>query len=110
MSGGPLDVSLRVRMRYEAGDTARRAVSDVEAINAKARQLGATSAGDKLARDLRAVSGQAQTTGRDLAQVSQTAMRLGAGDGTTKLATGLKDAWPAPIWWPRFEVSASSVV
>ncbi|MCJ2071067.1 superinfection immunity protein [Methylobacterium sp. J-030] len=34
-----------------------------------------------------------------------------SGDGAGKRDSGLRIfvEWPAPIWWPRFEVSASSV-
>lgn len=90
MSGGPMDVSLRVRMRYEGAETARQATGDLQGLAAQAQRFGGAAIGSKLTSELRNVSGQAQTTGRELTQLTQTATRLGASDGTGRLTGGLK--------------------
>lgn len=96
MSAGPMDVSLRVRMRYEAGDGATRATGDLEKVRAAADRTGAGAAGgERLNQVLRNTSVLAQSVQRDMARVAATATRLGASDGTARLAGGLKDAGQA---------------
>ncbi|MGX5775536.1 phage tail tape measure protein [Methylorubrum zatmanii] len=87
MSSGPLDVSLRVRMRYEAGG-ARQALGDLDQVTARAQKLGGLGA-DKLGRDLREVSGAAQGAGRALGDAATQAAKLG-GEGAGRLEAGLK--------------------
>lgn len=96
MSSGPMDVSLRVRMRYEAGDGATRATGDLEKVRAAADRIGAgVAGGERLNQGLRNTSVLAQSVQRDMARVAATATRLGASDGTARLAGGLKDAGQA---------------
>lgn len=75
----PLDVSLRVRMRYEAGGTARQAVADMEQLRAKAEQLGHGSGATVLARDLGRVSAPAEAARRNVLDLGAAVTRLGAG-------------------------------
>ena len=92
----PLDVSLRVRMRYEAGDGAARATGDLEKVRATAERLGTAAAGgERLNQGLRNTSTLAQAVQRDLLRLSTAATRLGSGDVGGRLATGLKDAGQA---------------
>ena len=96
MSSGPMDVSLRVRMRYEAGDGATRVTGDLEKVRAAADRIGAGAAGgERLNQGLRNTSVLAQSVQRDMQRVAATATRLGASDGTARLAGGLKDAGQA---------------
>ena len=96
MSSGPMDVSLRVRMRYEAGDGATRATGDLEKVRAAADRIGAgVAGGERLNQGLRNTSVLAQSVQRDMQRVATTATRLGASDGTRRLAGGLKDAGQA---------------
>lgn len=91
-----MDVSLRVRMRYEAGDGATRATGDLEKVRATAERLGgATAGGERLNQGLRNTSVLAQSVQRDMQRVAAAATRLGAADGTARLAGGLKDAGQA---------------
>lgn len=92
----PLDVSLRVRMRYEAGDGAARATTDLEKVRTTAERLGTAAAGgERLNQGLRNTSTLAQSVQRDLLRLSTTATRLGSGDVGGRLTTGLKDAGQA---------------
>lgn len=92
----PLDVSLRVRMRYEAGDGAARATGDLEKVRTTAERLGTAAAGgERLNQGLRNTSTLAQAVQRDLLRLSTAATRLGSGDAGSRLATGLKDAGQA---------------
>lgn len=92
----PLDVSLRVRMRYEAGDGAARATTDLEKVRTTAERLGSAAAGgERLNQGLRNTSTLAQAVQADLLRLSSAATRLGSGEVGGRLATGLKEAGQA---------------
>lgn len=86
----PLDVSLRVRMRYEAGGTARQAVSDIEQIRNKANQLGNTNPSERLGRGLADLGRQAQASSRTIVDLNAAATRLGTTGGAGRLEADLK--------------------
>ncbi|CAO4177636.1 hypothetical protein EEDFHM_03140 [Methylorubrum populi] len=88
MSGNPLDISLRVRMHYEAGG-ARQALGDLDQVTARAQKLGGLGA-DKLGRDLREVGGAAQGASRLLGDAATQAAKLG-GLGADKLGRDLRE-------------------
>lgn len=73
----PLDVSLRVRMRYEARGEALRAIGDIEGLRAKATQLGAVDAGERLGRGLRSVTAPAQAATREINALGTATARFG---------------------------------
>ena len=90
MSTEPLDVSLRVRLRYEAAGTARQVVGDLSQVEAKARQLGSLGDMGRLEAGLKRTDAAATTAARRLAEVREEAARLGSSEAGQRVAAGLK--------------------
>ena len=91
----PLDVSLRVRLQYEAGG-ASRAIADIDKLKDKAAQLGATAGTGKLAADLDKVKAPADAATKKVADLADAATKLGATAGGERLAGDIaKVAAPA---------------
>lgn len=101
----PLDVLLRVRMRYEAEGTARKAVGDLDQVRAAGTKLGAVSVGDRLGRELREVSERTQGAKRELADFSRVSARFGAVSTVHHLGRDLR-ALASPAQTARREMVA----
>lgn len=86
----PFDVALRVRMLYEAGGNAAKAVDDIERVRAAGTKLGGIGADGRLGQSLKDVSTQAQNAKRDVADLTGAAGRLGTGGGPSRLEADLK--------------------
>jgi hypothetical protein len=84
----PLDVSLRVRLAYEAG-AAKMAVADIEAIRASATKLGGTGA-ERLTADIAGITAPAVAAKRELADMSAAAVKLGQASGGGRMASELR--------------------
>lgn len=88
--GEPLDVSLRIRMRYDAGGAAAKAIGDVEHLQGSVGRLGNASFGDRLGRDLGGLVAQAGKAERGLHDLSGAATKLGAGSSLGRFEADLK--------------------
>lgn len=84
----PLDVSLRVRLAYEAGGSAKAAVGDIEAIRAGAQKLGAGGGVSAVARDLGALHKAAEMAKTGLTGLAAAGDRLGGAATAGQRLTG----------------------
>ena len=84
----PLDVSLRVRLKYEAGG-ANRAIADVEKLKDKAAKLGSAAGGTALATDIAKIAAPAEKAAGKIEDLAKVAARLGTVTGGAILAGDL---------------------
>ncbi len=76
-----LDVSLRLRLINALKGPAREAKGDLAGVGAAARKLNGTGGGDKLARDLKKISGEADRANASVKRLDQSSRALGRGAG-----------------------------
>ncbi len=86
----PLDVSLRVRLAYEGGGSAKAAVGDIEAIRANAAKLGTGLGSERLGQDMSKLAGFADLARRAMSALEGEAAKLsGSAGGGARLAADL---------------------
>ncbi len=83
------DVSLRVKLDYQASAPARAATGDLQAIEAAAKRLGASSTVLAVARDMGALRQAATVAKAGLDELAAAGRRLGGTAGSNRLAADI---------------------